>query len=259
MEKYEFDIKMSVKDMFAFMLKQSYGGLRGAAFLFVDLALIISMIYNWENMSTATKLIMLIITFVLVVVEPAQLYLKARAQVKLSERFQSSTHYVVDGNGITVSQGENSMELLWGHLHSYKNSKKHIYVYTSRASAFVFPKDELGEDAAKFLVTKLEEHKSDFMTLGMDSIKVCANGVEVKDEEKTEEVQVVAEDAGQAADKMSLMIEEVVEENKPESEQAETNPTEESGTVQAVTEEIAQAESKSSLVIEEVFEEKTEE
>ena len=172
MNKYEFDTEMKTGDMFAFMLRQCYGGFRGIAFVFIDFALILSLVWNWSSMQLSTKLIMIIITFVLVVVEPLQLLAKAKAQVKFSERFQNKTHYAVDAEGITVSQGVQSMELKWGHLFKYVNSGKRLYVYTSRASAFVFPKADIPSDAMRFLIEKLTEHKGEFLTLSLDTIKI---------------------------------------------------------------------------------------
>ena len=172
MNKYEFDTEMKTGDMFAFMLRQSYGGFRGIAFVFIDFALILSLVWNWSSMQLSTKLIMMIITFVLVVVEPLQLLAKAKAQVKFSERFQNKTHYEVSEEGITVSQGVQSMEVKWGHLYKYVNTAKRLYVYTSRASAFVFPKADIPADAVKFLSEKLSEHKNEFLTLPLETIKI---------------------------------------------------------------------------------------
>ena len=158
--KYEFDVKMTTGDMFAFMLRQQYGGFRGFAFLFVDLALILNLVVKWENLSIATKLIMIIVVVLLSIIEPAQLLLKAKAQVKYSERLQAANHYVLDGKGITISQGEQSIGFKWGHIYKYANSRKRIMVYTSRSSAFVIPKEQVSEEIADFLIAMLSEHKS---------------------------------------------------------------------------------------------------
>ncbi len=186
MDKHEFDIEMKVPDMFAFMLRQQYGGIRGLAFLLVDLALIVSLIIKWDSLETGPKLIMIILALVLTVVEPLQLLVKAKAQVKLSERFKASTHYAVDSEGMTVSQGEQSMELKWGHLFKYVNAAKRLYIYTSRASAFVLPKEVMGKETTDFLLGRLSEHKADFLTLPLDSIKICGpeNMTEQADDEQ---------------------------------------------------------------------------
>ena len=185
MIKYEFDIKMKTEDMFAFMLRQQYGGVRGIAFLFVDFALILNLVWKWGDLSTATRLIMLIVVIVLTVIEPAQLFMKATAQVKYSERLQGTNHYVLTKDGITISQGEQSLGFKWGHIYKYVNSKKRVYVYTSRASAFVIPKDAIGDEPLDYLISMLKEHKDMFLSLGSDTIEV--NGVAAGELEKMAE------------------------------------------------------------------------
>ncbi|MBP3237829.1 MAG: YcxB family protein [Lachnospiraceae bacterium] len=195
MIRYEFDVKMKTEDMFAFMLRQQYGGIRGIAFLFVDFALILNLVWKWGSLSTATKLIMLIVVILLTVIEPMQLYLKAHGQVKYSERLKASNHYVLDKDGITISQGEQSLGFKWGHLYKYVNTAKRVFVYTSRASAFVIPKNALGDEALDYLILMLREHKDMFLSLGSDTIEV--NGV------KAGELEKAAEDAqkgGEEAD-----------------------------------------------------------
>ena len=185
MGNYEFDVKMTTEDMMAFMLRQQYGGFRGLAFMFVDFALILSLCWKWDDLSTATRLIMLIVIIVLNLIEPFQLYLKANAQVRYSERLQAANHYVLTKDGITISQGEQSLGFKWGHIYKYVNSRKRVFVYTSRASAFVIPKEDVDEEIIDYLVTMLKEHKDMFLSLGSDTIEI--NGVEAGELEKMAE------------------------------------------------------------------------
>lgn len=170
MKKYEFDADMRIKDMFAYMLRQQYGGLKFFVVLFVGAVAVANLIVNRNSGEMAGKVLMIILLAFLFVVYPLQLLTKAAAQVKISERFQGTTHYVVDEEGIVVSQGGESLALKYGHLYNYKKGFSRLYVYTGRATAFIFPKAVVGEEVYAFLLEQLKKNKADFMTLPLDTI-----------------------------------------------------------------------------------------
>lgn len=171
MEKYEFDINMRTGDMFAFMARQQYTGLRGMFDLIINVIVVLCLVLNWENYDLTARLLLFFVLFLFDVYLPVNLYVRARIQVKNAERFQEGTHYLITGEGITVSQGEESVELLWGHLQKYKATGKRIYVYTSRITAFIFPKEQIGSEAYDFLIKRLKANKAEFGMKSLDTAK----------------------------------------------------------------------------------------
>ena len=169
MEKHEFDIRMKTKDMFAFMLRQQYFGLRGRVFLvFITTAVVFSVI-KWDSMEGSAKAIIIFVVFIFLVFAPLQLFLRSKLQAGSAERFQLATHYVINEEGIIISQAGEELELKWGHLFKYVKSGSRLYVFTTAVSAIIFPKDQIEDADYNYLLEQLAAHKSEFLTLSIET------------------------------------------------------------------------------------------
>jgi len=194
MNKHEFDVKMKTGDMFAFMLRQQYFGTRGIIFLLFLVIVLGFSVFKWDNMDQTARVIIIFVLFIFLVFSPIQLFLKAKLQAVSAERFQMATHYAVTEEGITISQSGEVLELLWGHLAGYKKSSKRIYVYTTRVSAIIMPKDQIGEENYAYLLTQLAAHKKEFLTKSLETAK------HIVPQDETEEDEETVVNAGETAD-----------------------------------------------------------
>lgn len=171
MEKHEFDISMETGDVFAYLARQQFLGLRGLVNLALNVIIVLCLVFNWENYDTTARLLLFLLLFMFDIYVPVTMYLRAKSQSGAAKENQTLTHYIVSNEGITVSQGEESIELLWGHFQKFISSSKRIYVYTSRLTAFIFPKSQIEDSAYEFLLKKLRENKSDFGTKPLNTAK----------------------------------------------------------------------------------------
>ena len=187
MEKQEFDISMETGDVFAYLVRQQFLGARGLINLVLNVIIVLCLVFNWENYDTTAILLLFMLLFMFDIYVPVTLYLRAKAQAGADKENQTLTHYSVNDEGITVSQGEEGIELLWGHLQKYRYSSKRIYVYTSRLAAFIFPKKQIGENTYAFLLEKLKENKGDFGTKPINTAKHIVP--EENNEEALEEIE----------------------------------------------------------------------
>lgn len=168
-KKSEFDIKMKTNDMFAFMLRQQYSGMRGIIVLLLNIIVVICLVLKWTDYDTTAKILMFFILIIFDIYLPGQLFVRAKSQVLVADRFQEPTHYEVDEKGITVSQAGEILGFEWGHFLKYKVTGKRIYVYTSRITAFIIPKDQINEATAKELEDRLAKNKSYFGTKSLET------------------------------------------------------------------------------------------
>lgn len=187
MKKYDFKIRMKVNDMFAFMASQQFTGGRGLVNLLMNLIIILCLVFNWENYDTTAKLLLFMLLFMFDVYTPLTLYGRAKRQVNESDRFSLETCYVVTEEGIKVSQGSESMEFHWGHFQKYKATGKRIYLYTSKITAFIFPKEQVGDEVFGFLISMLKKNKSEFGMLSLDTAKCTTADEGEKNGEAAEE------------------------------------------------------------------------
>ncbi len=134
----ELDIKIKAGDLYDFMLMHSYNQLSGLMGSILG-ALMIIVALNTK------KWILLVGGVVLLLYLPWILFIKSRQQIVANPVFQEPLHYVLDENGITISQGESVTTQSWEDMVKAVSTNKSIIVYTSRVNATIFPKNQMGD------------------------------------------------------------------------------------------------------------------
>lgn len=146
----ELDIKIKAGDLYDFMLMHSYNSPSGMMGSILGALMII--------VSLSTKYwILLVGGIVLLLYLPWVLFIKSRQQVLGNPVFQQPLHYVLDENGITISQGETSTTQSWDDMVKAVSTSRSIIVYTSRVNATIFPKAQL-EDKKTGVVEIISTH-----------------------------------------------------------------------------------------------------
>lgn len=133
----ELDVKITAGDLYDYMLMHTYNsaaGLIGSAF---GALLIIYALGKQEWM-------FLVLGIVMLVYLPWTLFIKSRRQA-LSPMFQMPLHYVLDEEGLAVSQGEEEGKMAWADMYKAVSTTKSIILYTSPVNATIFPKRDMGD------------------------------------------------------------------------------------------------------------------
>lgn len=140
----ELDVKIKAGDLYDFMLMHSYNqlsGLLGSALgaLMVIVAL------------STKQWLFLIGGLALLLYLPWVLFIKSRQQILANPAFQNPLHYVLDENGMTISQGEETATQAWEDMVKAVSTSKSIILYTSKVNATIFPKEQLGDQKAALI------------------------------------------------------------------------------------------------------------
>lgn len=135
----EFDVKIEAGDLYDYMLMHSYHGASGLLGSGVGAVMLLVG-------AARSQWIFVIFGIVLLLYLPCALFLKSRQQVLGNPAFKQPLHYVLDEEGITVSQGEASQSQAWGDMVKAVSTGRSIIIYTSKVNATIFPRKQLGED-----------------------------------------------------------------------------------------------------------------
>ena len=134
----EFDIKITGKDLYNYMLAHTYStpsGILGSSF--GALMLVMGALNGGTVYMIAGAALLLYL--------PWTLYIKSYKQAQNNPVYKESIHYVIDDSGITVSQGDQTQTLSWDKLYKATSTTKSIILYTSKASATILPRKPVGE------------------------------------------------------------------------------------------------------------------
>ncbi len=134
----ELDIKIQAGDLYDFMLMHSYSKISGLLGSVLGAVMVI--------VALSTKQwIFLIGGMALLLYLPWVLFIKSRQQVLGNPVFKQSLHYVLDENGVTISQGESTETQSWDNMVKAVSTSRSIILYTSAVNATIFPKSQMKE------------------------------------------------------------------------------------------------------------------
>ena len=137
----ELDVKIEAKDLYDYMLRHSYNspaGVVGSCFgaLMIVFA---AMTGQW---------LYLVFGLIILLYLPWTLFIRSKQQILSNPSFQQPLHYMLDEQGITISQGEESVQYLWTEMVKAVSPGRSIIVYTSKINATIFPKKQMGDMSA---------------------------------------------------------------------------------------------------------------
>lgn len=146
----ELDIKIEAGDLYDYMLRHTYSsaaGVMGSTFgaLFILLAI------------GTQRWVFILFGIILLLYLPWTLFIRSRKQVLSNPSFQKPLHYVLDDTGITISQGDDSIQYPWDELYKAVSTGRSIIVYTSRINATIFPKRQM-EDKKTAVIEIISTH-----------------------------------------------------------------------------------------------------
>ena len=146
----EFDIKIEAGDLYDYMLRHSYNsasGIIGSCFG----ALLVVFAFG------TGQWLYLVLGAVMLLYLPWTLFIRSRKQILGNASFAQPLHYKLDEEGLTISQGEDSVQYLWEEMHKAVSTGRSIILYTSPVNATIFPKMQL-EDKKPALIEMISTH-----------------------------------------------------------------------------------------------------
>lgn len=134
----ELDVKIGSGDLYDYLLRHTYNTASGiigscSGALLIVLAF---MTGQWR---------FLILGGIILLYLPVTLYLRSKQQILSNPSFQNPLHYELSGEGLKISQGEDSLQYAWEDMVKAVSTGHSIILYTSRVNATIFPKEQLGD------------------------------------------------------------------------------------------------------------------
>lgn len=139
----EFDVKIEEGDLYNYMMAHAYNSPSGLLGSCVGALMIV--IFAMDP----RQWIFLVCGVILLLYLPVHLKLKSKQAALTNPAFQQPLHYVLDDEGISVSQGETTERQAWGDLYRATATGKSVIVYTTKVSAAIFPNRDMGEQRAR--------------------------------------------------------------------------------------------------------------
>ncbi len=146
----EFDVKITPSVLYDYLMYHTYSKMAGIVGTVVGVFMIMVFLSNHYP-------IYLIAGIVIIGYLPVTLLLKAHQQAQLTPAFKKPLHYKMTDEGISVSQDDSMEEQSWESCFKAVSTSSSIILYTSRTTASIFPKRDLG-DKKEALIEMISTH-----------------------------------------------------------------------------------------------------
>ena len=162
MQQIRFTVNLTTKELFLFSMRHTYVSMSGVVGLLISIGSFIICACKYRTLDTTAIIALLIIGCLFTIVQPLMLYSKAKAQKKQNEDINDTLNYILDDQGITVSQEDQVAHIKWYEIRRKVQTKFAIYLYMSPVRAFIFPKAQLGEQyesSCEFITSQMNKYK----------------------------------------------------------------------------------------------------
>jgi len=146
MEKeIQIEVLLKEKDMRNFLFRHMYTRFSGIFGIILSLLAAAVLIVNFSAFNTIERIAFGVLALLFTVIQPWQLYKKAKNQFRKQESFGKPFRYVINSAGIEISQDDQKEQFEWNQVRRTVETKSAFYVYMTSISAFIFPKDQCSE------------------------------------------------------------------------------------------------------------------
>lgn len=161
--KINLDIKLDVKDLYYFNLKQAYKGMQGFLSILLPLLALGYAYFSYGQVGIGYTLMYLGLAVLFFVYVPVSLYLRAKKVMSNPDNAIVKTlSYEFREDAIRVSVEEEQVEFLWDNIYRLVSNKDYIFIYTNRINAYILPMTQVGDaygDLSKLAKDKLPKYR----------------------------------------------------------------------------------------------------
>ena len=141
----KFDVKMTEKAMYDFLLYHTYTKVSGMVGVIFGFLMFLFGVKQVAEGQAETSVFFFFLAFFFLVFTPVILRKRAKEQVKHTPMFQEPIHYELTDKGVAVSQGEQKTLNKWKDFERAVATNQSIILYVTRMRALIFPRKDLGE------------------------------------------------------------------------------------------------------------------
>lgn len=141
--KAEFEISMTKRAMYGFLMYHSYHSFSGIFSIIAGLALLL--LFGWCVRTGDDGILYLFFGVLFLIYQPWTLLMAAARQVASAPAFRQPLSYAVTEEGISVRQGDEEQTIGWEAVRKVRETSRSLFVYTGKKVAFIWIKEQMGE------------------------------------------------------------------------------------------------------------------
>lgn len=148
-ERYEFEVQMTAKNLWNFSMHHVSKGYLGLFNVIFSVASLFLLVTSWSEHTVPYRLLLILCVSMFTVLQPGQLYLKAKRQASLTV-MKEPIHFTFTREGMAIRQGKQEQELTWDQVGKVEKGRHMLVVYMDRIHAYLITDEAMGTQKETF-------------------------------------------------------------------------------------------------------------
>ena len=141
----KFDVNITVKDLYAFLINNTYRKFTGVLWVIFSICCIGVGIYTLNDIKITSTILLFLGGAFFLILNPILLYSKAKNQVKKNKYFAETLSYTINEKGIEVAQAGEQASVKWEEMWKAVRYGNIVVVYVTTIRAFILPVESMGD------------------------------------------------------------------------------------------------------------------
>lgn len=138
-------IKVTVNDMFFFMMQHTYRSFSGVCSLIFSFGALVIFFVTWGKVDISYTILLAVCSALFTIINPLMLYTRSAKQVALNPVMKTPIEYTFGEQCFLMKQGQGEAKADYKELYKIKNTKNYLYLYGTPTRANIISKKQLGE------------------------------------------------------------------------------------------------------------------
>lgn len=157
MENLEFKVKLSIADLYYFMMYHYYTMPAGLFGIILSIGAALMLAVRYSTLSVNGKLLLFIVAITFTILNPVSMWMKSANQIKHNKSLSDELTYVLGKEAITVKQGEEHADIPWSQIARVKDNGRELVVYVTNSRGYIWPKAQIQAEY-EWILARLEQH-----------------------------------------------------------------------------------------------------
>ena len=140
-----FEIRMTPRTMYSFMLHHNYTQLPGILSVVFGTVILAMGLKQAESGKAASAVLLFFITVFVLAYPPVMLWIRAKRQVENTPIFKQALCYELSDSGVKVIQEDRVNENPWQDFQRAVSTEQALVLYMDKSRAVIFPRAQIGE------------------------------------------------------------------------------------------------------------------
>lgn len=138
-----FSVRLTDQDMYRFNMYHAYTSVQGILSVVVAVFIMLVTFFTRQKLDGGEIFMYLALAVIFLFYMPVTLKIRSKRQIALSEVLQSTLHYTLTEEGITVATeiSDETAILPWDMVYKVVSNRRQLLIYSNRVNAYVIPRE----------------------------------------------------------------------------------------------------------------------